>query len=282
VNAFQVAVVQRLQRAGLLQVAERAAKRIELRLADCIAPGEVTGGHVALWKALAKEGQTPGQIADLVGFPATEVTPHLPVPAPRVTPAPESGPRAKALPLPVEAMPAGVKNLRALEQRFNAFSRRLQLMTRIGERARQLAYDLRAARSEIATLRTEVAALKGTVANLTPATILDAADREAEQHLARFGAAADVVRAEAVHHQIRVHEILNGKPSRGRLAAPVNKARRAIIATLTTDARFGWSQPQIAAVMRMNPSSIYYWQQELGIGAAHLPGLKGEPRKAAA
>lgn len=71
-NTFEGGVIARLKAANLLDVAERAAKRVELRLADCIAPGEVTGGHRALWRELAKH-KTPDRVAEVVGFPAADV-----------------------------------------------------------------------------------------------------------------------------------------------------------------------------------------------------------------
>lgn len=95
-NTFEASVLARLKTAGLLDAAERAAKRVELRLADCIAPGDVTGGHHVLWLALGKH-RSPSQVAALVGFPEESVLPVFrdAVPEPRPTPAPKSGPRAK-------------------------------------------------------------------------------------------------------------------------------------------------------------------------------------------
>ncbi len=40
-NTNNVAIVARLKAAGLLDIAERAAKREELKFAHCIEPGEV-------------------------------------------------------------------------------------------------------------------------------------------------------------------------------------------------------------------------------------------------
>lgn len=72
-------ICERLKRAGLLAVAERAAKRVELRLADCIAPPpEVTGRHRALWAALAREGKSAAEIAVLVGWPVDVIVRELP------------------------------------------------------------------------------------------------------------------------------------------------------------------------------------------------------------
>lgn len=92
-NTFEAAVIARLKAAGLLDVAERAAKREELRLADCIAPGEVTGGHRALWRELARHA-TPDRVAEIVAFPAAAVRREM-IPEARPTPAPASAPREK-------------------------------------------------------------------------------------------------------------------------------------------------------------------------------------------
>jgi hypothetical protein len=96
-NTFEAGVVARLKAAGLLDVAERAAKRAakraELRLADCIVPGEATGGHRALWRELARR-TTPDRVSEIVGFPVAAVRREM-VPEARPTPAPASAPRAK-------------------------------------------------------------------------------------------------------------------------------------------------------------------------------------------
>lgn len=84
---MSAAVCARLRAAGLLDVAERAAKRAGLRLVDCIAgPPEVTGGHRALWTVLAMEGKTAREIGGLLGWPEAGVARELPTktrPAPR-------------------------------------------------------------------------------------------------------------------------------------------------------------------------------------------------------
>lgn len=84
---MSAAICARLRAAGLLEVAERAAKRIDLRLADCIAePPEVTGGHRALWAALAHAGKSAQEIGALLGWPEAAVARELPTrtrPAPR-------------------------------------------------------------------------------------------------------------------------------------------------------------------------------------------------------
>ncbi len=93
-NTNNVAIVARLKAAGLLDIAERAAKREELKFAHCIEPGEVTGGHRALWRALAAAGQSNTRIAALLGWPQSEIDREL-VPAPKPTPAPKSGVRRR-------------------------------------------------------------------------------------------------------------------------------------------------------------------------------------------
>ena len=92
-NTFEAGVIARLKTASLLDVAERAAKREGLRLADCIAPGDVTGGHCALWRELAKHA-TPDRVAEVVGFAAADVRREM-IPEARPTPAAKSVPREK-------------------------------------------------------------------------------------------------------------------------------------------------------------------------------------------
>lgn len=270
-------VVARLTAARLLPVAERVAAQHEIPLVTLLSvTGRVSPAQAALFQALQ---QPPAEVARLLGWGEAAVAKALGVPEARPTPAPKSGTRPAEAPA---ELPAPKGSPSALELKIEALDRRVRNLSRLGKRARQLQYDLSAARREIDALRAEVAECRAVVATVSPTAILDSVDREAERHLARFPTAVDVVRAAAVEHGVRVHEVLSGKAARSHEDQAIGRARRALIATLTTDDRFRWSQPQIAALLRLNPSSIYHWQRELGIGAAHLPGCKGEPRKAAA
>lgn len=104
-DPFVLAALGRLQRAGLLDVVERAAKRSDLLVRHVLTPGEVTGGHRAAWQALRGAGRTAAEIAGLVGFPVAVVAQRLaeevpgdaapaPVAAPPKPPAKEPRPKA--------------------------------------------------------------------------------------------------------------------------------------------------------------------------------------------
>lgn len=95
-NALNIATVGRLRAAGLLTVAERVAKREELQLHHVIAiGGDPTGGHVALWRALAAEGKDAAALSAILGWPAAVIEASLARPKPRLVPdPPKSGPRA--------------------------------------------------------------------------------------------------------------------------------------------------------------------------------------------
>lgn len=154
-------ICARLRTAGLLDVAERAAKRVNLRLADCIAgPPEVTGGHRALWTALARDGRTARQIGVLLGWPEAAIAQELPT---KVPPPPDSGPRvigrAKALRPPrlaepravvAAALPEGALALLA------AMEERLEKLDRGAERLRSEAV---AARRDLTSLRAALGGL---------------------------------------------------------------------------------------------------------------------------
>lgn len=119
-NATNIAITGRLRAAGLLAVAERVAKREELLLHHVIAiGGDPTGGHVALWRALAAEGKDAAALAAILGWPAAVIEASLARPKPklvaRIPAAPKSGPRA-VRPAPVDVaavIEAAVAPLRA-------------------------------------------------------------------------------------------------------------------------------------------------------------------------
>lgn len=119
-NATNIAITGRLRAAGLLTVAERVAKREELQLHHVIAiGGDPTGGHVALWRALAAEGKDAASLSAILGWPAAVIEASLARPKPklvaRIPAAPKSGPRA-VRPAPVDVaavIEAAVAPLRA-------------------------------------------------------------------------------------------------------------------------------------------------------------------------
>jgi hypothetical protein len=135
-NTFEAAVIARLKTAGLLEIAERAAARAQLRLADCIAPGEVTGGHRVLWRELARHAG-PDRISEIVGVPLRDLRREI-----------------GSLPPAVEALKA-----RSPEARAKAVAGRL----------RRLRTSQSNSRSDMQKLRREVASLRRRVENLAAA-----------------------------------------------------------------------------------------------------------------
>ncbi len=105
-NVAAVTINTNLIRSRLMPVAERAAKREGLMLAQVITiGGEVTRGHRALWRALAGEGLSATDLSAILGWSASVIAKELTsVPAP-----PPSGvravrkPRVKAPPGSLEA-----------------------------------------------------------------------------------------------------------------------------------------------------------------------------------
>jgi hypothetical protein len=84
-------------------VAERVARREELQLHHVIAiGGDPTGGHVALWRALAAEGKDAAALSAILGWPAAVIEASLARPKPKlvapIPAAPKSGPRAVRAP----------------------------------------------------------------------------------------------------------------------------------------------------------------------------------------
>lgn len=260
---MSLAVAKRLMAAGLMPIAERVAAEREIPVAALLGvTGRVSPAQADLFRALSAS-LLPAEIAAMLGWGETAVLRALGLPDARPTPVPESGERAVK---PPEPLPAAKRKPTPLEIKVDGIDKRLRNMSRIGERVRRLSYDLALARKEIEALRSEVAECRATVAAASPTAILDSADREAERHLARFPDAVDIVRAAAVDRGVRVHEILSGKAARGHENKAIGDARRSVIKTLTVE--FRWSQPQIAALLRMDPSTIYHWQGALGISTA--------------
>ena len=241
INTDAIAVVARLKAAGLLVIAERAAARIELRLRDCISLGEVTGGHVALWRALLASGKNTRDVAILTGWRqdviARETATPLAavvVPEPRPTPSPASGVR-KTAPKPTEPGPKPVapapKGLTSAD---------VKAMIEVA----------------CAPLRARIAELE------RRASLFEVEPRGGEDlaiaHLARQGAAGDVVRKVATESNVPLYELLYGARS-----PMMTAARRECVRILTRNP-FAMSQTEIGRVLRLDRSSVHGAQQATG------------------
>lgn len=246
----------RLSAARLLPVAERVAAEHDLPLETLLSvTGRVSPAQAALFRALERPAAEVGR---LLGWAEMAVTAALEMPD-----APKSGVRLVA-----EKRAHARRPIDAMDARLTKLEKRVRNLGRLGERIRALSHELRAARGELESLRGEVADWRALAATLVPGAREDGADREAERHLARFGDAADVVKAACVAEGVRLCEVMSSKPVRKKADAAVGRARQVIIVTLTTDPRFRWSQPQIGALLRMNHSTVYHWQRRLDVAAA--------------
>lgn len=246
INGDAISIVGRLKRAGLLETAERAAARAELRLKDCISIGEVTGGHVALWRALLAAGKTPREVAILVQWreevivretkPSGAVTPVVVVvPEPRPTPAPKSGVR-KTSPKPTaprqpKAPPPAAPCLTSAEVKAMIEAACVPL------------------RARIVALEKHLSSFSGDPRG---------GDATAEAHLTRYGQAGNVVRRVAREHNVPLYEMLFGSKS-----PMMTRARREAIRILTM-APFAMSQTEIANVLRLDRSSVGTAQHATG------------------
>lgn len=237
INTEAVSIVERLKRAGLLVTAERAAARVELRLKDCISFGEVTGGHVALWRALLSVSKSTRDVAILTGWrqdviareTATPLTAVV-VPEPRPTPSPASGVR-KTSPKPTEPPPPAPKGLTSAEVKAMIEAACAPLRSRIAELER------RASLFEVEPRGGEDLAIA---------------------HLARQGAAGDVVRKVATESNVPLYELLYGARS-----PMMTAARRECVRILTRNP-FAMSQTEIGRVLRLDRSSVHGAQQATG------------------
>lgn len=245
-NATAAAIVARLKAAGLLDVAERAAKRVELRLADCIEPGDVTGGHRALWTALAKEKKTPVQIAAIVGFTEAVVAAELPEP--------ESGPRTKKVtpvPAPTPFAPPGA-DLTALVSLIAAAEDRVEKLHRAAARVLE---EAQATSEDLRSLR---AALDGAdVAASNNARAIAVA------HLRSSGDMHRVVEKICATHGVPPERLLMGVRDPDTLAA-----RRASVVAMTERR---WSQVRIAVLLRIDKFSVLRHQRTAGVKPARKP-----------
>lgn len=243
-----------LKAAGLLQVAERAAKREGLRLVDVVALGPVTSGHQALWRALAREGKSAREIGTILGWSEETIAAAL-VDVPE---APKSRVRAKAL--PVAAPLVSTAAHKTLSAQIAALRNRLKRMARMGAHVRRLASDLRETRAAVSALQARLEAATGALGDC-------AAEAKLDQHLAQFGAAGSVVRDVVAQYGVPLREIFgNGAP--GKPPAAVVRARVEITRRLTGP-EFGWSQPMIGRLLRTNKSTAMRYQHLAGIEAAH-------------
>ena len=255
-----VQIVERLKRAGLLDVAERAAKRVELRLVDCIAgPPEVTGGHRALWSALARE-KTPAQIAALVGWPEAAVARELPAPA---APPPDSGPRVIGRAKPLRSRPPRTAEPRAvvtttLPEQTDA------LIAAIEERVDKLYRSASAMLSEAETARAELDGLRRQLRGVE-AVASTSARALAVAHLRAHGDDDGAAVEIAARVGVTPERLLSGSMQRD-----VCRARREIAEHFATKEKSSLSE--IARMLNICPSAV---------GQALRRGAHGR-RKAAA
>jgi hypothetical protein len=119
VNQHTIATIARLRAAGLYDIVERTAKKLDLLPKHVLPLGEVTNGHRAAWQAVRAKGRSVADVARLFGFPVEIVAPALSEKVPAddddgdeddappmelapkakaVKPAPKSAPRLKASP----------------------------------------------------------------------------------------------------------------------------------------------------------------------------------------
>lgn len=240
------AIVANLTRAGLLDLAERTAKRHELRLRDVISRDDVTGGHIALWRALA-EHKSAAELSAILGWPEPTIAAHVP----KVPPAPPSQVRAK--PLSRAESPAPAVDVAALIEAAVA-----PLRAEVAE-LRRLAMEQKAMPAKLAAPATRPRAAPDPV-------------ESPEQHLARFGTAGQAVLEAVSRAGVSPADLLSGRRSPG-----VVHARREAVRVLTE--QFRMSQTEVGRILRVDPASVYAAQRKLGVRAAH----KVDPaRKAAA
>ena len=232
-----------LKRAGLLDVAERAARRSDLKLVDCIGPG-CNPGHIALWGALAHERKTAVEIAALVCRPVEEIAAALRrLPPARPTPVPESGVRAVA--------PEG-NDLSALAALIASAEDRVErlrrLVARVIEEATAVGADLRSLR----------AALDGaSVAASNNARAVSVA------HLLRSGDHERVIDGICAEHKIPPERLLMGARDPGTVAA-----RRAAVVAMTER---GWSQCRISVLLKIDRFAVLRHQRIAGVRPTRAP-----------
>lgn len=257
-NATNIAITGRLRAAGLLAVAERVAKREELLLHHVIAiGGDPTGGHVALWRALAAEGKDAAALAAILGWPAAVIERHVERPKPRLVPPPAPPVKLVApLPAPVPVASVAPPAPRKSEPRA------------VKPRAPRPEVNVRAIVE--AAVRAAVEPLREEIGNLR--SLLFAS--ESERELRDYGAAGEVVRAAAKKHGVLASHVTNGKHAN----ALVSRARQEIIVTLTTAPEFRWPRERIALLLHLDRRTMRFYLQKAGI--APLPERRRQERLA--
>jgi hypothetical protein len=243
-------VVARLKRAGVLQTAEAAAKRVELRLGDCLAPGDITGGHVAVWQALFKTGKTAAEIAELVGFDERAIA-------------------AELAPKRASSAGANTRDVAAIVERAVAPLRAELASLRGSFDAMVAAAAKRRAAAIVEPLKAEIKALRKAAENC--AVVAVGGGFDAGQWLTDRGAFGVQIREICRLHCVTPDELL-GRPGRAvRRTARIVKARRAAVVYLTQE---GCSQPDIAAILRVDKKSVLQSQAIAGIPAAFGRGRR--------
>jgi len=247
-NVFEAGVIARLKEAGLLDIAERVAKREGLKLAACIAPGEITGAHVALWVVLCKHA-SPRRVADLVAFPEEGVLAALreALPQARLAPPPASGARPTAPDVGAQ-IEAAVAPLR---RRVEELEAKLASAHEDTARREQEIADL------ACQLKTVMKKRRDPKVPMQAPTALTV-----DEHLARFGDAAAAVREAAARSGVPLEHLLTGRSTSAAV-----RAKNEIVRVLTR--RFAMSQPEIGNVLRMDPSSIRAIQRRTGVVSAN-------------
>ena len=238
-NATNIAITGRLKAACLLALAERVAKRHDLLLHHVIAVGgDPTGGHVALWRALAAEGKDAAALAAILGWPAAVIEKHVPT----IPEAPKSGPRLvkprvrrdlqrQALQPVLGMVDATLTSLRSLRAEVKALDARLV-----------------AALSEFEKVR---AAIDGSVS----------ADRTSQEALAithtrAHGDESGIVEGICRDAAISIALLLTGSVDR-----KVCAVRRRCVVALT---EAGQSRAAVARILGVRPAAIW---QHLAVAA---------------
>jgi len=253
INTDAIAIVARLRAADLFTLAERTAKRAELRLKDCIAFGEVTGGHLALWRALAKVVPVP-RVASILGWQADTIARELRIPEARPTPVPVSEVRATAKPLKKTAPKSAAAKPVEKRARRKTENERRRVAPMLQAADVQAMIDL-----AVAPLRARIVELES-IAERVPSHARSAPTKEAaaRARLATYGTAGDVAIKVAKEQGVPLALLLSP-----RRTARIVKARTEVVRQLTGPG-FGMSQPEIGMVLGLHASSVKKIQTKIG------------------
>lgn len=257
INTDAIAIVARLKAADLFTLAERTAKRAELRLADCISFGDVTGGHVALWRALAKVVPVV-RVAAILGWQADTIARELRVPEARPTPAPVSEVRVKAKPV-VKATPKPAAATKTAPRK-TPHQRRTVVSTLQVADVQKMIDDV------VAPLRARIIDLES-IAERVPSRARSAPTKEAaaRARLAMYGASGDVAMSVAKEYGVPLALLLSKKRT-----AMIVRVRTEVIRRLTGPG-FEMSQPEIGMVLGVHSSSVKKTQTKIGAKPARGP-----------